>query len=307
MSNFRNSRNRRVSSASHATTSVQTTASVPLAVGASSLRSLTDLVLPRVAHMSQFALVVLAFVGYVFTVLPVYQKSLLDEDIAKKTLELRVMEGNISKKEALLASKSSELTNMSERFNQLRGDVNTTRQGLGQAKAEVEKLRGVVDFQYSSLRYWNMRSIREDTLQTCKMSSSKDAGFAECLLKRVLDDSSLKQILSPDDLTRLQRIVKSKIPQIQSATAEFWAGNARKKQQVQLQAKRVLDRCEQLRRMEDYKDAIKKISTERQCSLERAGIDGDLEQIKREESFANQTILHSPLLEIMGEFLNRRQ
>jgi hypothetical protein len=138
------------------------------------------------------------------------------------------------------------------------------------------------------------------------MSNSRDTGFAECFQKKVLDDSSLKQILSPDDLTRLQRIVQSKIPRIQSATAEFWASNTRRKQEVELQAKRVLDRCEQFKRTEDYKDAVKKISIERQCNLERAGIDGDFAQIKLEESSANRSVLFSPLSEIMGEFINGR-
>ena len=40
-----------------------------------------DIAMQRVANGSQIALVILAVFGYFYTVLPVYQKSLLDEEI----------------------------------------------------------------------------------------------------------------------------------------------------------------------------------------------------------------------------------
>lgn len=48
-----------------------------------------DIVLQRIAWCSQIALVLAAILGYVYTVRPVHQKQLLDEQIAQRTISLR--------------------------------------------------------------------------------------------------------------------------------------------------------------------------------------------------------------------------
>jgi hypothetical protein len=48
-----------------------------------------DLYLARISHISQAGLLILAVVGYVYTVKPLYEKALLDEQIAQKELELK--------------------------------------------------------------------------------------------------------------------------------------------------------------------------------------------------------------------------
>lgn len=306
MNNFRNSRNRRASGIFQTAASVQTAVPAPLAIGASSPHSDIDLWFQRVAHLSQLALVLLATFGYVYTVLPVYQKSLLDEEIAKKTLELRAMERNVSDKETLLASRIDELKLMSGSINELKGVAANARKSQGQAQVEVEKLRGIVESQYAGLRYWLIRDLREDVLRACKMNNSNDIGFADCLQKRVQDFLSSDRMLSPDDRTRLLLIVQTKLPGIQRATAEFWTINERRKAEVELQAKHANVRCAQFKSMQDYKDPIKRVSIDSQCSLEQNGINRDLAQIKLDESSSNQKVLLSPILEIMGEFLNRK-
>lgn len=47
-----------------------------------------DVWLPRLSHFAQFGLFLLTLGGFYFTVLPLYQKALLEEAIAKKELEL---------------------------------------------------------------------------------------------------------------------------------------------------------------------------------------------------------------------------
>lgn len=47
-----------------------------------------DVWLPRLSHFAQFALFLLTVGGFYFTVLPLYQKALLEEAIAKKEIEL---------------------------------------------------------------------------------------------------------------------------------------------------------------------------------------------------------------------------
>lgn len=54
--------------------------------------SLMDTWLSRLSHFSQIGLLFVAVFGYVYTVLPVYQKSLLDEQIAQKELQLRSLQ-----------------------------------------------------------------------------------------------------------------------------------------------------------------------------------------------------------------------
>ena len=54
----------------------------------SSRQTSLDLYLTRASHVAQIVLVVAAVFGYIYTVLPIYQKELLSEEIAKRTIEL---------------------------------------------------------------------------------------------------------------------------------------------------------------------------------------------------------------------------
>jgi hypothetical protein len=51
-----------------------------------------DVWLPRVSHFSQFGLFVITIGGFYFTVLPLYQKAVLEEAIARKEIELKASE-----------------------------------------------------------------------------------------------------------------------------------------------------------------------------------------------------------------------
>ncbi len=63
----------------------------------------------RASHTSQVLLLLLGVFGYFYTVLPIYQKSLLDEDIAQKTLEIREQEKRVAALNAEIRRKQSEL------------------------------------------------------------------------------------------------------------------------------------------------------------------------------------------------------
>lgn len=65
-----------------------------------------DLYLSRLSHLSQIGLLIVATFGYFYTVVPLYEKSLLDEQIAQKELELK-------------ASKKA----LEENYKQLRKDI----------------------------------------------------------------------------------------------------------------------------------------------------------------------------------------
>src|SRR5258708_38747896 len=63
----------------------------------STVPSRLDLLFQRSAWVAQITLVVGAVAGYFLTVRPVYQKQLLDEQIAEKTVALREMAGLLEK------------------------------------------------------------------------------------------------------------------------------------------------------------------------------------------------------------------
>ena len=51
-----------------------------------------DKYLTRLSHIAQIILVAVAVFGYFYTVVPVYQKELLSENIAQKEIELNTLQ-----------------------------------------------------------------------------------------------------------------------------------------------------------------------------------------------------------------------
>jgi hypothetical protein len=76
-------------------------------------------------HVAQVGLLVVAIVVYVNTVIPVYQKSVLEEDIAKKTLEL--------------AGISSKLNAFAKQVGDSQRELAETHRHLSQARLRLEQ------------------------------------------------------------------------------------------------------------------------------------------------------------------------
>lgn len=55
-------------------------------------KAMLDIWFARLSNLSQVGLLILAVFGYFYTVVPVYEKSLLDEEIAKKELQLHALQ-----------------------------------------------------------------------------------------------------------------------------------------------------------------------------------------------------------------------
>jgi hypothetical protein len=79
-------------------------------------RAPLDTWLSRTANASQALLLALGVFGYFYTVLPLYQKALLDEDIAQKSLELRAKERELADLAYQVKSKSDEVRRASEQL-----------------------------------------------------------------------------------------------------------------------------------------------------------------------------------------------
>lgn len=86
-----------------------------------------DIILQRLAWLSQIALVFAAILGYIFTVRPVHQKQLLDEQIAERTISLKaatVTLENLQSEAARLRTENSKLgTEAKETYDQLRSNL----------------------------------------------------------------------------------------------------------------------------------------------------------------------------------------
>ncbi len=83
--------------------------------------------LVRLSHLSQFGLLLFTVGTIYFTVIPLYQKALLEEAIAKREIELRDAT-------ALLAAKEKALTATEEILAKLDSDLAKTRDDLARAQ-----------------------------------------------------------------------------------------------------------------------------------------------------------------------------
>ena len=263
----------------------------------------TDVVLQRLANASQLALVLLAVFGYFYTVLPVYQKSLLDEDIAKKTLELRAMETRLSQTETLLAGRETEFTNLTKRVADLRATADRAQVGLGRAQAEVGKLKNAVQSQYSELRPRLLRDFQSLARSQCAEKAAGESGFSECIERKVLT-SPVLSALEVEDRDRLLKIVRGKSAAIDAAWSEYRASIAQKRQDAEKKAKEGQTRCEQLKLGDDYKDRMKKISIDYECNVAASNAQGDRLKIQVDEMFAGDKVLAPHLSAIVKEFFS---
>ncbi|MDO8776376.1 MAG: hypothetical protein Q7K57_48225, partial [Burkholderiaceae bacterium] len=78
-------------------------------VGSQTKASWFDIWLPRLSHLSQFGLFLFTVATIYFTVIPLYQKALLDEAIAKKEIDLRDATAAVVLKEGALKLAQAEL------------------------------------------------------------------------------------------------------------------------------------------------------------------------------------------------------
>jgi hypothetical protein len=95
--------------------------------GNKSEKSALDIGLQRAVWMVQVLLFPLAIIGYIFTVRPVYQKQLLDEQIAERTVLLRQVSNSVEKLQSEQARLSTENATLAKdaafAYNSLRNNL----------------------------------------------------------------------------------------------------------------------------------------------------------------------------------------
>lgn len=154
--------------------------------------SKTDVVLSRVANGSQIGLLVLAAFGYFYTVIPVYQKSLLDEQIAQKTLELGSKEAalknsdeELARRRSELAEKDAELAKRTDELSSVNAEVTKTKIAAERAQKEADKLRGTVQAQYGKIRSNEFQGLITWAPIDCNLGRNGASGeMFDCVRKR---------------------------------------------------------------------------------------------------------------------------
>jgi len=262
-----------------------------------------DVALQRLSHASQLGLLLLAIFGYFYTVLPIYQKSLLDEEIAKKTLELRAMENRLAQTEAQLSGREAEFKALTKRVDELRTTADAARQKLGQAQAEMGKLKGAVQSQYSELRPRLLRDFQSLARSECGEKTLGETPFAECVERKVLSSPVLAS-LTASDRDILMRVVRSKGTAVDAALADHRSSIARRKQGAEQQARDAQMRCEQMKTTEEYKDRMKKISIDYECNVGASNAQSERLKIQIDDMFAGEKVLSPHLSAIVKEFFS---
>lgn len=246
-----------------------------------------DKALSWIANASQLGLLLLATFGYFYTVIPVYQKSLLDEEIAKKTLELNA-------KDSELRVKAAELAELNEA-------VSKAREVARRSQAEVGKLKGTVREQYGELRPRLIQEFQFLGSKLCKLGSIPDGGLAVCIREKVLSTANLSG-LTEVDRKLLQSLVDRDNDDIHKGWREFLSTLRERRNQAEVRKKELDGKCEQMRASEDYKDKMKKISIDYQCSSDAIGIRSDFLKIDMDSHFKGEEFLASRLSDIARDF-----
>ncbi|GAC1405688.1 MAG: hypothetical protein NVSMB6_00630 [Burkholderiaceae bacterium] len=97
-------------------------------------------------------MLILVGFGYWYTVLPVYQKSLLDEEIAKKTIELNSATTELATLRSGIHDKESELASLQRSIDIYKSDTRQARSDATKAKLDSAIAHQDAAAKYSSLR-----------------------------------------------------------------------------------------------------------------------------------------------------------
>lgn len=190
-------------------------------------KSKVDTWLVRLANTSQLGLLALAAFGYVYTVLPVYQKSLLDEEIAKKTLELYRKDAEIAERSKELNAKTDELSARTEELQAkgreleaLDANAKQLQSALTRKQSEVGQLRSSLSEQYSDLRVRLAQEFQTLGASMCSLETKPPNAFAECLITMVLPMPTLTA-WTQHDRELMKRLITAQGPIATAAWADY--------------------------------------------------------------------------------------
>ena len=101
-------------------------------------RNRLDAWLRRLSYFAQIGLLVLAIIGYFYTVRPIYQKAVLEEEISRKTIQVHKLEGEIEKKEDIVSTLKEQQNTLSNENSALNNRVNDVKRSYNSARKELQ-------------------------------------------------------------------------------------------------------------------------------------------------------------------------
>jgi hypothetical protein len=168
----------------------------------------------KLAAVAQALMLILVGFGYWYTVLPVYQKSLLDEDIAKKTIELNKTTGELASLKSVVDSKELELKNLQSsigllREQTLRAQTDASKARIASTKALQESAlaKGDATAKYANLRRQSLSLFWGELLAVCVGASvSTEIKLVECVDTIAAKSGSFSQLNEDDRRTVIHAI-----------------------------------------------------------------------------------------------------
>lgn len=249
----------------------------------------------RIANFSQIGVLALAAFGYFYTVLPVYQKSLLDEEIAKKTLELEKKDKKLLELNETLNEKTMELNQLSKVVNQAKDEALT-------AKSNLKIVQGKFSEQYSELRVHLLSQFTSLSYSECYKSLSSANNISQCFNK-IAESYNLRE-LNIKDKVNLKKNIKKESPKL-------FIDYSNKKEAHDYTLNKINDRitlankqCESKKATDDYKDSFKKINIDYECKTKISELENEALKVKMELIFAKQRLMSDYLNSIAQQTLN---
>lgn len=246
--------------------------------------------LTRTANASQVGLLILAVFGYFYTVIPVYQKSLLDEEIAKKTLDLQKKEGELAEKSAELASLTTAVTKMHDNLNH--------------SQAEVARLKGAMSEQYSELRYRLLEEFQLLGLKLCLLDKPTEGSFGACLIEKVLLTSNLKS-MSLLDRELLTTIIQASNSETLSSWQRLATSFEKRREAYQRHKREAAAKCEEHQGMKINKTRLKLSELDFLCKINLLEIKSELMNIEIDALDSVETLTRERLSEIARTFMEK--
>lgn len=157
-----------------------------------------DNLLSRGSQVSQIALVVLAIFGYFYTVVPVYQKDLLSEQISEKELQLSKLEKELENYPDKVANLNSQINGLQSDVEQLENAKDHAASELAQIKLkrdELEKALHNVQVQKSSAELRLNKAYKNIYIEAFSYSASMEYVKRNNNIYEIIDGSRPKKEL----------------------------------------------------------------------------------------------------------------
>ncbi|MBJ8735850.1 hypothetical protein [Citrobacter amalonaticus] len=249
----------------------------------------------RAANFSQIGVLALAAFGYFYTVLPVYQKSLLDEEIAKKTLELEKKDKQISEFNKILAERGAELKKLSDDASKAKAEANYAKQNL-------KTMQGKYSKQYSELRIHLFSQFMSLARQQCSDGKMEKNKITECF-NNIANSADLKE-LNALDMTKLKRSIQIETPKLMNNYYKRKQQFDTSMQSIKSEIIAIETECQNNRTKKDYEDSIKKITIDYECNMKKSKSDTKKYKLEIDFLFGKEEILSKSLENIANMAVN---